>query len=1043
MIERIVKYYLKKTGQVYDPKEDDKFTNSIKELQELTERLHKKDKKIQRHTEMTNAENEILRMLSRGETTEDIFQKIVGNIEYFLPNSYGSILLNYDGVLWDRYSPNVPKEYINTLSNGFPIGSDHGSCGTAAYCKKPVKCEDISTDPKWTKFPEVLEKAYNNGIRSCYSMPIIDSNNETLGTIAIYGTEEIDQEFSYRILCWSTKVATLVLDRDKTLEELQYKNDQLENIMNSQIDLLVYIDNNNNNITYANNSYLLTFGLTEEDIKNGYDIAQLIHPDDLEDGRYHWEKIKEPPYRTRHKQRAYTVDGLRWFEWEAWTLFDPKGNQIGMCGSGRDITQRIQAEYDLQEHKQLLEDTFNSILDGIVVLDKDQNIIQVNHKVEEWYGPKENILGKKCYNIFQAGQKPCSDCATKRVLTNKDASTTIKKVIDQHGDERIHEVNAYPLTKNGEIVGVIEYVRDITEKEYLKYELDEKSTYLESILNLQSFCITRLNTNFEIIYANEAEIDTFFNNNDYFGVNIIEHHVHPDYHQYLYDKAENLYNGKNIHGDDIKVLDKYNNIRWHRCFATSIVKNDIVCEIQVVSYDVTDEVIASEKINQLVRENESLLHNIDTLVWYMTDEKTQGSANQAFLDFFGYEKSNDVKGKSLYELMTEDEAEFCISTNKEVFEKNTTIRTKEWVTNCNGEQRLLLITKNLVINENERYIVCSATDITEKEEAEKALTQSEEKYKLLVNQSQTMIFSLDINGNITYVSPSIYNLTGFQTDEVVGHNIQEFIHKEDIVGFHQYLEGIKGLSFTRGFEYRVYHKNGALRWHKTVLTPLSDHETDAFIGNTIDITTQKNAEEKLGQAFSENLRKTQILEAILESSGGFLWYKDNQNRYLFCDNKFAKRFHQLNTGADSYLKNDVELITNCRDKGHRHDFGELCLGTDEHSQKMQVQSRYIEGGIIDDKLVVLEVIKTPLFDKNDEYAGNVGFAWDRSEEIELLKKDLDILKKKGRLEVLSKKEYPDSPFVYHIKPVKKHKKTYIYKSLSDDATFFERRKIIR
>lgn len=1043
MFDKLIRSYLKRKGRIQEkPEGSSEVSESIKELRELADQLNEKDKEIKRNTEMTNAENEILRSLSSGETTENIFNKIVENIEYFLPNSYGSILINKDGVLWDRCSPNVSKDYINMLSNGFPIGSDHGTCGTAAYHKKPVKIEDISVDPRWTKFPEVLKVALESGIKSCYSMPIIDSNDQVLGTIAIYSTEEVDHELGYRILCWSTKVATLVLDRDKTLEQLQHKKDQLENIMESQIDLVVYMDNKGH-ITYANNSYLLTFGITEEDIKKGFDFKQLIHPDDLEDGQYHWEKIEEPPHRTRHIQRAYTVDGLRWFEWEACLLFDPDGNKIGMCGSGRDVTKRIVAEEESKQNRQLLEDTFNSILDGISVLDIYQNIVEVNHTIERWHGPKENMIGEKCYKVFQKRSTPCYDCPTLKTIEDGEPYSVTVQVIDQYDQERVHEVNTYPLKKEDKVVGVIEYVRDITEKELLKDELAEKSNYLESILNLQNFCVLRTNTNFEIIYANEAEIHTFFGDKDYLDVNIINHQIHPDSYDHFNEKIEELFKEGYVHDINIKVIDKNDEVRWYRYFMTAIMKNNIVCEIQIVKYDVTEEVIANEKINQLIADNDALLNNVDFLVWYMTDEETQGSVNKTFLKFFGYKSSDDIKGKSLYELMPKDEADFCVRTNKEAFAKNESRKTKEWVTNYNDEQRLLLIRKNPVISENERYIVCSAIDITEKEEVEKALALSEEKYKLLVNQSQTIIHSFDLQGNITYVSPSIYNLTGFQPDEVIGKNIQKFIHQEDVTGFYQYLEQSSESSYARGFEFRTYHKNGALRWHKMVLTPLTHNETDAFVGNTIDVTVRKQAEQKLGKAFSENLRKTQILEAVLDSTGGFLWYKDCNNRYLFCDNKFATMFHQVKRSSYVYGKNDVELITECRETGLRHDFGELCVGTDIHSEKMQVQSRYIEGGIIDKKLVVLEVIKTPLFDKDDNYAGNVGFAWERSLEIELLQKDLEILRKQGRLEVLSKKEYPHSPFVYYIKPNKQHQKTYIYRPLLGDEEIIERRVVQR
>jgi hypothetical protein len=112
--------------------------------------------------------------------------------------------------------------------------------------------------------------------------------------------------------------------------------------------------------------------------------------------------------------------------------------------------------------------------------------------------------------------------------------------------------------------------------------------------------------------------------------------------------------------------------------------------------------------------------------------------------------------------------------------------------------------------------------------------------------------------------------------------------------------------------------------------------------------------------------------------------------------------------------NDVELIEMFRANGRQHEFGELCLGTDDHSKVQGRQCRYLEGGKIDGEWFILEVLKTPIF-REGVYVGNVGFGWDRTEDLEKLKKDIVQLQEDGRLEQLSDKAFSESPFVYWIK----------------------------
>jgi GAF domain-containing protein len=63
------------------------------------------------------------------------------------------------------------------------IGQNAGSCGTAAYLSTPVYVDDISTDPRWADFRDYAEPY---GLRSCWSVPIVDSSAKVTATFAIY-----------------------------------------------------------------------------------------------------------------------------------------------------------------------------------------------------------------------------------------------------------------------------------------------------------------------------------------------------------------------------------------------------------------------------------------------------------------------------------------------------------------------------------------------------------------------------------------------------------------------------------------------------------------------------------------------------------------------------------------------------------------------------------------------------------------------------------------------------------------------------------------
>ncbi|MGH6980867.1 MAG: ATP-binding protein, partial [Stellaceae bacterium] len=96
------------------------------------------------------------------------------------------LLLQPDGKhLRHGAGPSLPDEY-NRAINDLEIGPSVGSCGTAAYRKKPVIVSDIATDPLW-EGPR--EFALSFGLRACLSQPVINDSGVVLGTIAMYYRE--------------------------------------------------------------------------------------------------------------------------------------------------------------------------------------------------------------------------------------------------------------------------------------------------------------------------------------------------------------------------------------------------------------------------------------------------------------------------------------------------------------------------------------------------------------------------------------------------------------------------------------------------------------------------------------------------------------------------------------------------------------------------------------------------------------------------------------------------------------------------------------
>jgi hypothetical protein len=132
----------------------------------------------------------------------------------------GSILLlDADGMhLRHGAAPSLPRAYVDAL-DGAEIGACAGSCGTAAYLGAAVFVSDIATDPLWADYKDL---ALPNGLRACWSTPILTRGRKVLGTFAMYHREPREPTVRDLMLVdLVTQTAALVIDREQAKRALQ------------------------------------------------------------------------------------------------------------------------------------------------------------------------------------------------------------------------------------------------------------------------------------------------------------------------------------------------------------------------------------------------------------------------------------------------------------------------------------------------------------------------------------------------------------------------------------------------------------------------------------------------------------------------------------------------------------------------------------------------------------------------------------------------------------------------------------------------------
>lgn len=217
-------------------------------------------------------------------------------------------------------------------------------------------------------------------------------------------------------------------------------------------------------------------GYSKEDFYKGR-IAwkDLIYSQDL--SRMEEERIRLltiPGYVIKDEYRIIDKHGnIHWIS-DVATLVTHNEKTI-LQGLVQDITEKKEMELELKRREELLSSIFNSIQDGLSILDRDLNIIRVNNKMNQLYSHMVPLEGKKCYFAYQQRDSICSFCPTVSAMENDTLNSAIVPYIGPDGDKGWLELYVYPLhDHNGNAIGAVEHVRDITDKK----ELEERLRFL-------------------------------------------------------------------------------------------------------------------------------------------------------------------------------------------------------------------------------------------------------------------------------------------------------------------------------------------------------------------------------------------------------------------------------------------------------------------------------------------------------------------------------------------------------------------------------------
>jgi PAS domain S-box-containing protein len=621
---------------------------------------------------------------------------------------------------------------------------------------------------------------------------------------------------------------------EKRLSDIKFKEELLASTLkqaedNAGLATFTY-DLNLGTYTWSEQFYLI-LGIKPHTVElNLESLINSIHPEDQKKFVLEWNEVRETRNHRFFEFKLIKRGIVHYVKAEFIVQYIL--DRPFIIATIQDISPFEDIKAKLEVQARMANVLSENIVDRIIVTDLNNNILVWNKQCEVSYNIlKEHAIGKNFFDVFPMLRSVEVVNLFEKVLKGGKSFFPAGKTLIENG---YYDISMLPVWNDvqDEVVGIIHIIHDVTKEVLLRQSLDERLSFISSLLEASIDRIIALDSNMNYVYWNKkAEQYYGLKSQDVVGKNILE--TFPSFvNDPSYEQFREALKGKTVH---ISAQPGRKNKEYFDTYLIPI-RNESH-EVSGVLWLVHDLLNEFELQKREVKHNE-VLDALNECYIELDDEYRVLFMNHNALNFFNKRKE-EIFGKPIFELYPQFVNTSIYNALKKAMEEGVST-IDEFISPTKGIWLYVSIAPTI------DGVVAVFYEIESIKKAQKVIQETNELLASVFNTSSNGLMLIKaIKSHEGVIEDFEYQLANETARRLMNVDLQGKRYKDvsnnmEVPGLFDKLKSVveTGHSFTEEFSFL---KNGSPQWHHIKAVKLSD----SIVISLDDITERKKYEQDI------------------------------------------------------------------------------------------------------------------------------------------------------------------------------------------------------